>query len=398
MVMTVDKPVEYDFKVNDFVKYRVRIGMSEAWKTGYVAEVVDKHTVRVVPDDPNEDLEALRLLADLQPRDYMPGDRIQMRHQGTGTILRVLGASFLADIFLKPDDADRCGIWVSRRDIVRNLIPTKIAPKKHTYAVGDDVEFNGGCYQIKRWEPAKVVEIPKVSATHVKLDKQGWVSVDRIRWPAINQAPSGTETLVGKLDKNTVFTNDGADALAVAMLKASVKGPFVVLPNKMERLPEPKFKEGSEVLFSNAHGTTRVKIVSITRNVTTDEPIYGVFGRRPESYDPCSFKVGEKDLVALGGTLGCPIEAVKTVGAAVEAIKKGQVGGDHYKNMKIQPIEYIMANELGFIEGCVVKYVSRYRVKGGVSDLKKARHFLDILITEKEKKVPNGNVQSNDGT
>ncbi|MFL5785880.1 MAG: DUF3310 domain-containing protein [Bacteriovoracaceae bacterium] len=58
-----------------------------------------------------------------------------------------------------------------------------------------------------------------------------------------------------------------------------------------------------------------------------------------------------------------------------------QEGGDHYKNQKIQPVEYIHANGLGFMEGCVIKYVSRYKRKNGLEDLKKARHFLDLLIT-----------------
>ena len=57
-----------------------------------------------------------------------------------------------------------------------------------------------------------------------------------------------------------------------------------------------------------------------------------------------------------------------------------QVGGGHYKDMAIQPVEYIHRNKLGFVEGCVIKYVSRWRQKGGVEDLKKARHFLDLLI------------------
>lgn len=61
-----------------------------------------------------------------------------------------------------------------------------------------------------------------------------------------------------------------------------------------------------------------------------------------------------------------------------------QVGGDHYSKMAIQPAEYILANNLGFIEGCCVKYVSRWKSKGGVEDLKKARHFLDILIEWEE--------------
>ena len=57
-----------------------------------------------------------------------------------------------------------------------------------------------------------------------------------------------------------------------------------------------------------------------------------------------------------------------------------QEGGSHYKDMPIQPVEYIHRNGLGFVEGCVVKYVSRWRAKGGIEDLKKARHFLDMLI------------------
>jgi hypothetical protein len=57
-----------------------------------------------------------------------------------------------------------------------------------------------------------------------------------------------------------------------------------------------------------------------------------------------------------------------------------QIGGDHYKTMPIQPVEYIHANNIPFIEGCVIKYVSRWRSKGGIPDLEKARHFLDMLI------------------
>lgn len=62
-----------------------------------------------------------------------------------------------------------------------------------------------------------------------------------------------------------------------------------------------------------------------------------------------------------------------------------QVGGDWYIQMTIQPVEFVMKNGLGFIEGNVIKYVCRWKVKGGVQDLKKARHFLDLLIELKEK-------------
>ena len=57
-----------------------------------------------------------------------------------------------------------------------------------------------------------------------------------------------------------------------------------------------------------------------------------------------------------------------------------QVGGDHYRAKYIQPIEYIHANNLGFCEGNVVKYVTRWKDKGGEADLRKAIHYLELLI------------------
>lgn len=57
-----------------------------------------------------------------------------------------------------------------------------------------------------------------------------------------------------------------------------------------------------------------------------------------------------------------------------------QVGGDHYKKLKIQPIEYINANGIGYCEGNVIKYVTRWREKGGVGDLLKAMHYIELLI------------------
>ena len=62
-----------------------------------------------------------------------------------------------------------------------------------------------------------------------------------------------------------------------------------------------------------------------------------------------------------------------------------QVAGTHYKGLAIQPVQYIHANGLPFIEGSVVKYVTRWRSKGGIADLEKARHFIDLLIELEQK-------------
>lgn len=64
-----------------------------------------------------------------------------------------------------------------------------------------------------------------------------------------------------------------------------------------------------------------------------------------------------------------------------------QEGGNHYQAFPIQPLEFIVANGLDFPQGCVVKYVVRYKTKNGLEDLKKARHYLDLLIEIEEKKL-----------
>jgi hypothetical protein len=65
-----------------------------------------------------------------------------------------------------------------------------------------------------------------------------------------------------------------------------------------------------------------------------------------------------------------------------------QEGGDHYKKLAIQPVEYIHANGIGFCEGSAIKYLTRWRAKGGIEDLRKARHFIDLLIEMEAKGVP----------
>ena len=63
-----------------------------------------------------------------------------------------------------------------------------------------------------------------------------------------------------------------------------------------------------------------------------------------------------------------------------------QTGGDHYAKLGIGPAEYALANGIPYVEGSVIKYVTRWRDKGGVEDLKKARHMLDMLIAHEEAK------------
>ena len=67
-----------------------------------------------------------------------------------------------------------------------------------------------------------------------------------------------------------------------------------------------------------------------------------------------------------------------------------QIGGNHYRGQAIQPIEYILKNKLGYCEGNVIKYVTRWKEKNGIDDLLKAKHYIDFLIEEAQRDSDNG--------
>ena len=77
----------------------------------------------------------------------------------------------------------------------------------------------------------------------------------------------------------------------------------------------------------------------------------------------------------------------------MSALQK-QVSGNHYKDTKIQPIEFIHANDLNFCEGNVIKYVTRHRRKNGKQDLEKAIHYLELLIALEYRGVSDEGMES----
>ena len=64
-----------------------------------------------------------------------------------------------------------------------------------------------------------------------------------------------------------------------------------------------------------------------------------------------------------------------------------QINGKHYKELAIQPVEYIHSNGIGYMEGNVIKYVTRWRSKGGLADLEKAKHYIELLIELEQKQA-----------
>jgi hypothetical protein len=66
------------------------------------------------------------------------------------------------------------------------------------------------------------------------------------------------------------------------------------------------------------------------------------------------------------------------------SVKDKQVGGNHYKKMNVEVYEFCIANNIPFVEGNIIKYVCRYKDKGGLDDLNKAKHYLEMLIESME--------------
>ena len=62
------------------------------------------------------------------------------------------------------------------------------------------------------------------------------------------------------------------------------------------------------------------------------------------------------------------------------SVYEKQIGGTHYRKMKIQPSKFVIENKLLFPEGNVIKYICRHPYKGGKEDLEKAKHFIDMII------------------
>lgn len=78
----------------------------------------------------------------------------------------------------------------------------------------------------------------------------------------------------------------------------------------------------------------------------------------------------------------------------MEKALDNQIGGSHYKDMPFQPIELIAALRCSFIQGCIIKYISRYKNKNGAQDIKKCIHYAQLAIELDDKRRCNDKVLS----
>ena len=76
-------------------------------------------------------------------------------------------------------------------------------------------------------------------------------------------------------------------------------------------------------------------------------------------------------------------------------MKALDTGPNHYKSCTIEPIEFVLANKLSFLEGNIIKYICRYKNKGGIEDLEKAQHYLQFLLEVEKSRVKELSVEDN---
>ena len=85
------------------------------------------------------------------------------------------------------------------------------------------------------------------------------------------------------------------------------------------------------------------------------------------------------DYGLLRDSLGAGVRGLELQDVQATALNT-QVGGGHYKDLAIQPVEYCMKNNLNYCQANIVKYATRYKDKNGLEDLKKIKHYVDLII------------------
>ena len=103
--------------------------------------------------------------------------------------------------------------------------------------------------------------------------------------------------------------------------------------------------------------------------------------------NPNCFKTQHSHAVGYGGAKVCTCPDKITILSPDQpalSTNEIQIGGNHYQT-PIQPWDFITANGIGFLAGNAIKYIARHKQKGGIEDLKKARHYIDKLIEVESK-------------
>ena len=104
-------------------------------------------------------------------------------------------------------------------------------------------------------------------------------------------------------------------------------------------------------------------------------------GWSTESYQNYMKRINQEEKALQKGTYEYEYETHdEMIRDSVQQASRRQVGGNHYKDCVIQPTEYIVKNKLDFLEGNVVKYITRHKTKGQEEDIRKVIHYCELIL------------------
>jgi hypothetical protein len=145
-------------------------------------------------------------------------------------------------------------------------------------------------------------------------------------------------------------------------------------PNASAKDIAAKFKTTAGYIYAirNSDKNKDWKTVSVS---TSDKPLSHTITMMEDDLT----KLTDEQLERMAHNLGKPRIRMQASTPEKTALDV-QVGGGHYKNYAIQPVEFITKNNIGFLEGSIIKRVVRWRDKNGIEDLNKIKHEVDLLI------------------
>lgn len=185
-----------------------------------------------------------------------------------------------------------------------------------------------------------------------------------------------TDNLDGTKGCHACHFIDDADGCYVMEACASVPYSYFVEANEHNEETQEAIKEVKQIMKeNNTFYTIGGKEYKLAQELHSEDPC-----------DNCAFKNDELLCDEAGNhcvniTDGYFVLHDKNEESKgdMSALNK-QEGGDHYKNLKIQPVEYITANNMSFLEGNVIKYISRHSMKNGIEDIKKVIHYCELIL------------------
>ena len=145
-------------------------------------------------------------------------------------------------------------------------------------------------------------------------------------------------------------------------------------PNASAKDIAAKFKTTAGYIYAIRNSDKNKDWKTVTLS-TSDKPLSQTITMMQDDLT----KLTDEQLERMAHNLGKPRIRMQTAEPVKSALDV-QVGGGHYKNYAIQPVEFITKNNIGFLEGSIIKRVVRWRDKNGIEDLNKIKHEVDLLI------------------